>query len=498
MNPFVFVKQENTDLATSVDLAQALSAGETITPGSVSVVSLAPATPIPLQVTSIADALTVVSFTLVGGEDTLSYGVRLQFTTSLAATREVLLAVVVRSSLNVPYATKNPFAYQSLIDEVAAGDAAVGKGFFVLPSGANAVNCYVLWELMDSQGEIYSSGNAYDIRMTVDTFATTIEADAVVHVPSSVPPSLDSQKYQIRWSLIDATTNEATYAFESIRVLGLTSDPTGVQDNVELVGDQATLTIVLPDLYDTVGFEIFAATGNSSVLAFTPVMNPQRVSSGWFYQGVVNTSTLTASTAPYIVSWKYFNSASPWSSYRETARLFVINPSMMNAIEDTRRTVNRAKATLFQFADMVFDTQTLISFLRRGKDTFNGAGGYVTTFDMTDATGGVRDFWLGYSEVAMLEAQALAEGEKAFDFQGQAIQLTVDRTQYYNQAADNLRSRLENNVRPYKMNLQLKGISGGSGNVDNATMGRSSAFVGITVHPASQYGRYYHQNRFSS
>jgi hypothetical protein len=145
---------------------------------------------------------------------------------------------------------------------------------------------------------------------------------------------------------------------------------------------------------------------------------------------------------------------------------------------------------------MVFDTQTLISFLRRGKDTFNGAGGYVTAFDMTDATGGVRDFWLGYSEVAMLEAQALAEGEKAFDFQGDAIQLSVDRTQYYNQAADNLRSRLENGVRQYKANLQLKGVSGGSGNVDGATLGRNKPFVGITVHPASQFGRYYHQNRF--
>jgi hypothetical protein len=204
MNPFVFIKQENTNLPTSVDLTQLLSAGETITPGSFALVALSPVTTVPLQVVSIVESLTSVSFTLSGGEDTLSYGARLQFSTSLGSTKEVLLAVVVRSSLNVPYATKNSFAYQSLVDEVAAGDAAVGKGFFVLPSGSNAVNCYVLWELMDSQGEIYSSGNAYDIRMTVDTFATTVEADAVIHVPSSVPPSLDGQKYQIRWSLIDA------------------------------------------------------------------------------------------------------------------------------------------------------------------------------------------------------------------------------------------------------------------------------------------------------
>jgi len=495
MNPFVFVKQEGSNLPASLDLTQFLSVGETITPGSLVVSSLSPATAVPLSVSSMTESASGVTFTLVGGEDTISYGIRFRYTTNLASTKEFLAAVVVRSSLNVPYSTKNPFAYQSLVDEVAAGDAAVGKGFFVLPTGADAVNCYVLWELMDSQGNIFSSGNAYDISMTVDTFATTVEANAVIHVPSSVPPSLDGQKYQLRWSLVDAATNESTYAFESIRVVGVTTDPLGTQDNVELHGDQAVVSIILADLYDTVGFEVFSPYTNQKLLNFTQIVNPKRTSAGWYYQGVVNTLSLSPSLSPYILSWKYFNSSTQWSNFRETSRMFVLNATMMNAIEDARRTVNRAKATLFQFADLVFDTQTLIGFLRRGMDTFNGAGGYATTFDMTDATGGVRDFWIGYSEVAMLEAQALAEGEKAFDFQGQAIQLSVDRTQYYNQAADVLRSRLENSVKPYKANLLTKGVSGGDGNV-NSLSGGARAFVGITVHPASQFGRYYRQNRW--
>jgi hypothetical protein len=227
---------------------------------------------------------------------------------------------------------------------------------------------------------------------------------------------------------------------------------------------------------------------------FTQVIDPKRTSDGWFYTSFVNTALLTASTDPFVVSWKYFNAINPSRTFRETARMFVINGSIMNAIEDSRMMVNRAKATLFNFADMIFDTQTLMGFLRRGKDMFNGAGGFVTNFDMTDATGGVRDFWLGYSEAALLQAQALAEGEKAFDFQGQAIQLSVDRTQYYNQLAEAILSRLEAGVRSFKQNLAIKGISGGTGNVNQFSPGNVPK-LGITIHPASQFGRYYNQWR---
>ena len=127
-------------------------------------------------------------------------------------------------------------------------------------------------------------------------------------------------------------------------------------------------------------------------------------------------------------------------------------------------------------------------------DMFNAAGGLFTTFDMTDATGAIRDHWLGYAEVAMLQAQSLAEGEKAFDFQGQAIQLNVDRTQYYDKLAADIAQRLEANVRPLKQNMQMKGVNGGSGNLELSGTG-NRGYVGITVTPISGFGRYWNQAR---
>jgi len=489
MSAIVFMKVETSNLSVSVNLLTFMNVGESILLGSLTVSSVSPVSTPPLVLTVSTVSASSFVGTLSGGKNSLSYGVKVDWVTNTGRPLSVTLAVVVRNDFNVPYATKNPYAYQSLVGDIEAGDAAVGKGFFILPPEFDAGASYVTWSLMDREGSVFANGNAYDLSTSRNSYSLTIESNAVVHIPSDVPPSLDGQKYQLRWELHTPGMSDM-YAYESISVVGVTSVPIGPQDTVEVQGDIASISLVTADLYDNVGLEIFNPSGNAKAFNFANVVNPKRVSTGWYHVASVDTSSLQASVLPYVVSWKYWNSATPSRSSRETSRIFVVNGSILNAIEDTRMMVNKAKTTLFNFADMMFDTTTLIGFLRRGMDMFNGSGGYMTTFDMTDATGGIRDFWLGYSEVAMLQAQALAEGEKAFDFQGQAIQLTVDRTQYYQQMADTLLNRLEANARQFKQNLATKGISGGTGNVNSAGRG-NVPFVGITIHPASHFGRYY-------
>jgi hypothetical protein len=159
--------------------------------------------------------------------------------------------------------------------------------------------------------------------------------------------------------------------------------------------------------------------------------------------------------------------------------------SVLNAIEDCRMQVMKARSTLLGFDDAIFDTATIVSWLRRGRDYFNGAGGVFTLFDMTDATGPIRELWLRCSELSMLRAQSLAEGEKAFNFQGQAISLDVDKTQYYDKLADALESQLNNDIAPLKKALKLMGISSGTGNVNSASYTGNRARVGISISPAS-------------
>ena len=109
---------------------------------------------------------------------------------------------------------------------------------------------------------------------------------------------------------------------------------------------------------------------------------------------------------------------------------------------------------------------------------------------MTNATGGIREYWLQYAEIAMLRAHALAEGEKAFNFAGAQITLDVEKSQYYTALADSMQAQLDQNIKPFKQNILKKGSVQGDGNMNGLA---GSAFgavrLGISLHTASQYGR---------
>ena len=152
----------------------------------------------------------------------------------------------------------------------------------------------------------------------------------------------------------------------------------------------------------------------------------------------------------------------------------------------------KAKTTLFGFQDMLFDPVVILAGLRRGKDMFNAASGHLTDFDMTNATGGIREYWLRYSEVGMLLAQSLAEGEKAFNFQGSAITLDVDKAQVYQTMATEIQQRLDQDIKQFKQNLIKKGYVSGDGNMSGiASSGNSVSRIGVAMTPASSIGRFW-------
>ena len=115
---------------------------------------------------------------------------------------------------------------------------------------------------------------------------------------------------------------------------------------------------------------------------------------------------------------------------------------------------------------------------------------------MTNAKGIIREYWLLCSELGALEAQYLTEGEKAFNFSGAAIQLDVDRTGFLDSMIGAIRSYLDSNLKPIKQNMTQKGYTEGDGSGTDGQGGiQASAHalgtVGISIHPASAWGRFY-------
>jgi hypothetical protein len=398
----------------------------------------------------------------------------------------VTFAVVVQSSTFDPYPGAEPGSYQDLVGSLQPGKTGLASTVFQFDASFDPAGGYVLWDLLDSNGTIYSSGNAFEYKIVSSGMYNTVTARSLINVPSNIPPTVDAP-YQLRYTL--RVGNAVSYSYESLVVIGLVDVPTGAQDSVEVAGDHAQLTLVTEQLYPNYVLELMA--GND-VVASMPVDNPDKVSNGYFVGGVVDTSVLPVSLLPYTVLWKFWTV--PSRTFRESASLWVVNASIIQAVDDIKSKLNKAHQTLFGSPDSQFTTLNLMPCLRRGMDAFNAAYGQFTDFDMTNAKGPIREFWLLYSEKLALEAQYLLNAEKAFNFQGAAISLDVDQTQFIDTMIGKIQSQLDQEAKPFKQSLIIKGVIQGDGSQRPLNGTRSSlGAVGITLTPVSYLnaGAYY-------
>lgn len=484
MSSLVVVKFPAETKTVVIDFSADLAAGDSITSASVGGV-----TPPTLAAAVSASTASTVSVTVSTGVDLQSYGVTLNAVTLLGSTLTKQLAVVCNDQLAANYQNVNPDAFATLVGSLEVGQAALGTVAFMFPANYASAGGVVTWELLDRSGTVYSSGVGFNYLSTALPNATRIEAQAVINVPSNVSPTLTGQDYQVKWTL---ALNGVTFnSFESLTVTAKTSAPVGSEDVVELEGSDATVAIVYYSPYEVVTVDVYTHS-NELLASGLPSKPAVQLDSGWLYTAEVEASVtpLPAQLEPYTLVWAGRNSARPSYVDRQTGRLFIVTPSMLQAVADLRLTLNKSRATIAHEEDLLFTEAILLSYLRSGRDYFNGAGlGMLTAFTMANAQGAIREFWLRSSLVSALRAQYLAEGEKAFNFSGQAISLDVDRTQYYQGLAETFKSELDQELKPFKQNLIKKGIVAGDGNLDPTTgVGmRKGALgtVGITLTPAN-------------
>ena len=164
---------------------------------------------------------------------------------------------------------------------------------------------------------------------------------------------------------------------------------------------------------------------------------------------------------------------------KQPQRFYLITPSVMTAMQDVLTHINKAMADTGIEPNSVFTPNDILTFLKSGCDEFN-AKGIPTGFSMLNAQNSFRHFWLGYSKVAAMRAQYLVEGMKAFDYQGQVVQLTIDRTQFWDSAASILEQSLDQAVLPFKKNLGKRGILDGDGS-QNPNRLRNGAVGHISI-----------------
>jgi len=474
MNTSVFTKGA-ADLNNQISLL--LGVGETITNVQISTATPVDAnTPIISLLSIVAN---VISFQVTGGTAGVTYG----FVATVKTTQQTLtwtIAVQVTSDSFAPVNNEDPDSYQNLVGQLQAGDSALATTQFQFAASFDPTGGYVNWDVLDSQGIVWASGNAYDYKVLMTGTVNIVIAKSVVSVPSSIPPSLDNP-YQLRYTLRQG--NNVCYSYENIRVLGYPNMPLGAQDAMEYAGDMAAISCVTETAFANCAVSVLQ---NGTLLSYQPLGSPKRVANGYFIGAAIDTTNLPVSLTPYQVLWSFSNNTV--QTYRESSSLWVVNDSIISAAEDVKSKINKARTTLFGTPDSQYSSIEVMKWLRRGADAFNGAYGQFTSLTMTNAQGPVREFWLLYAEKYALEAQYLLEGEKAFNFSGAAITLDVDKTQYLDNMIGKIQSTLDAEVKALKVNLIIRGNGSGDGSLDiTNTTGNNVGGVAIAITPASIY-----------
>ena len=482
MDTFVFFKTGQEDQTLKIPLA--LEAGESVV--SATVASITPSVAPVMTAAVVAGPADNLELAVGAGAEGTTYGVAIQVQTSLPRTLVITAAVSVGSSAFAPYRTQDPESYTDLVGSLEAGQSALSTCIFVLPAAMDPRGGIITWEVLDSDGVVYSAGNAFEFTIQSNGLSKVCTGRAIVTVPSDTPPTIE-RPYQVRYSLhlpnAEDGQQDVVYSYETLTVTGLDVVPEGTYPAIELHGDDAQVSIVLDKAYDQVFVELYA---DNTLVTRGQIKEALRVSSGYRYAGALDTTPLKVSLIPYRVIWKYSQAGGP--TFRESTSLWVTNPSILSAIEDCTAKINKARATLYGTSDHQFPAETVMLWLRRAADAFNGAYGNFTSFTFLNAKGVIREFWLLYAEMFALESQYLAEGEKAFNFQGAAIQLDVDRTQYLDSAAAKIQQRLDSELKALKQNLIIKGVTRGAGDVDPQNLQRGAiGAVGITISQASPW-----------
>lgn len=495
---YVYFKETDADEVLYVDMRPFLESGETMT--QVVVQTPVPATVPALTVTLQSAATDPQAYIYAtGGMSGYTYGFAVTGVTSLGRNVSRTCAVQVNTAAAEiePFTTQNPEAFRDLVGDIQAGSSAVGTGIFAFDNSFNPQGGSVTWELLAEDGTVWAQGNAYSYDIVSDGFSNTVFAKAVVNVPSNVPPTLEGQKYQIRWILSisvptplgSSAVPQEFYSFEQITVVGLNSVPVGTQPSVELQGGMADLILVTDQLYDTVSLSL----EYNNTLVAPPLQvaypgqptseGPLRVATGWMYQVKVSTADMTVQQLePFTAIWRYNQQKFPQDVYSESTDFWVINSSISSAIMDLKATINKARTTLYGRPDLLYPANNVLTFLRRGRDMFNGFKGYFTSFTMVNAKGPIREYWLLCSAMLALEAQIGGEIEKKFDFQGQAIQLNVDRIADLETWIGRMQKRIDDELPNFKTQLINKGNTGGDGSQDPTQLQAGAmGGVGLTM-----------------
>lgn len=317
----------------------------------------------------------------------------------------------------------------------------------------------------------------------MDNYASAYEVSFSVRIPDHLEGSSDGVPLNavVELTVNDAGGNEAKLTLQegielfqeedivygALGAVGIMPQPTAlvVTDYTDIRGKSVSLSVYSGNeqVYSLHNVE---STGiiRGNTLTFNLPPNPQ----------------IQVSMQPYAVIWNI-------EGDQHVAPFYALNPSIYLAMKELHDYVNK-NCSDWAMKELTFTPEQLAAALYNGMCFFNMETP-PTNFNMTNALGSIRQFWILYSAVWILRSQILNSIETDFSYTNASVTLDVDRASKYQQFADQLEGWLAEKVKPFKTNLAKRGNNGGDGSANPLTVAAGAmGTVIIAASPVMQGG----------
>ncbi len=279
----------------------------------------------------------------------------------------------------------------------------------------------------------------------------TLGVDNLYHASITIPDdatlSTDTSKYVIEWSLV-SVVNESFNVTEFFDVAHPTYSEilNKEQQKITLPFSPLLLSLPLPSEPDLISFSVYDISNTVMYGPVTPIGNGM-YSEMYIYDVTIPANTL-GSGRSYSAVWSFDIGAS--SVYVQ--KITVIDLLSLMKVSDMRMYLDKVSKDIDLYVG--YRDSDLVFHLAQGLNIINLVSPITEwkTVDFANSTSmtPIEYVWVQAACLSALKAQYLAEGDNAFDYSGQPLSLTVDRTQYIESEISRIQEYLNNDFKEFK------------------------------------------------
>ena len=380
-----------------------------------------------------------------------------------------------------------------MLSVVTPGTSFQIEAFFTNADGtAFAPNQPVTYNIRDFNNSMVISGSAAQDSTNPQRWYTTIS------LPSNVVSTADGQYYSLNWlaigtSTINNTLTQSSQTQNQLFQVAGSSDYLFIEsDRLVMMGSPIADNILLPTATTPAITQVSFKDQDNNILYTTSPSNTATVGTNTVFNFSVPGTVTAAPTPlpgqapcygwpyaplysgahPFIIEWDFtYNGVMQPPEYHF---VYLTTMRVILAMNDLRRMIDKARNadinTNLQYSDI-----DLIHYLQQGMQRLNAYSPQLTNWNFYTLP---QQFQIPLTYAAAYEAlnaQVLAESVSAFDFNGQSVSLSVDRSPALDSALERMDAYLQNNVPKAK---KVWARSGGG-------TGISAGVLGISVGPST-------------